>query len=185
MTLKTQLKIERHCKVCGAAYQVYQSDTKNGRGLFCSRSCWAKYRTGANSPNWKGGSIRFICPICSKEFFLSRSRAKNRDIRCCSRACANKFYRGKNSRNWNGGNYSGEDGYIRTTIGDCKKKYKLTHRLIVEKVLGRLLKREEIVHHVNGDRKDNRHSNLLVCDSKYHNSLHWKMSGLYQQEHFE
>jgi hypothetical protein len=52
------------------------------------------------------------------------------------------------------------------------KKHRV-HRLIAEGILGRLLKRNEVVHHINGDNKDNRNGNLLICDTKYHHWLHW------------
>lgn len=58
------------------------------------------------------------------------------------------------------------------------------HRRKVEAVLGRKLKSNECVHHIDGDKTNNENSNLLVCTLQYHQWLHAKMSLLWQQEHF-
>ena len=47
------------------------------------------------------------------------------------------------------------------------------HILIVEAILGKPLPAGAQVHHVNEDRRDNRHTNLVVCpNQKYHALLH-------------
>lgn len=60
-------------------------------------------------------------------------------------------------------------GYILVCING-KQRYQ--HIVIAEKALGRRLKKGEIVHHLNGDRSDNKNGNLLVCLSPYHKYLH-------------
>lgn len=47
------------------------------------------------------------------------------------------------------------------------------HKLVAEKVLGRAIPNGACVHHVNGDRADNRTGNLVICPSaSYHMLIH-------------
>lgn len=58
-----------------------------------------------------------------------------------------------------------ERGYIRIWSPE-EKRLVMEHRYILEKVLGRKLTREERVHHINGDRTDNRVSNLAIYSTQ-------------------
>lgn len=48
------------------------------------------------------------------------------------------------------------------------------HRMIIENYLGRKLNRNEVVHHINGDKSDNRIENLKVMSLSEHTKLHMK-----------
>ena len=68
------------------------------------------------------------------------------------------------------------DGYTTIRFVDhprsTKDGYVLEHILVMEAVLGRWLREDECVHHINGKRDDNRKENLAVMTKKEHMSLH-------------
>jgi hypothetical protein len=49
----------------------------------------------------------------------------------------------------------------------------------MEAKLGRLLEREEVVHHVNGVKHDNRPDNLIVLQQSEHMTLHGRKDRVY------
>lgn len=88
---------------------------------------------------------------------------------------------GENSPRWKGGIRKTKAGYIRIYAPDhfhtTKEGYVMEHRLVMEKHLGRILSRKEIVHHINGKKDDNRIENLeLVTDQATHTREHFERS---------
>jgi len=108
------------------------------------------------------------------------------DIKIRSKGSGGRlFARGKNNPNW-GKDFSGEknprwkggktrdhNGYVLVLKPEHPHANKYTgyileHRLIMEEKLGRYLESSEIVHHIDGNRKNNNAENLLLENKKTH-----------------
>jgi len=61
------------------------------------------------------------------------------------------------------------DGYVLVNVlcEDGKQRQKMKHRVLMEGHLGRPLLPKETVHHINGDRQDNRIENLELWSSRH------------------
>ena len=131
-----------------------------------------KYGNPLEPYKWLGrpnSGKKFKCLNCNKEFYRCPSEVKKGMFKYCSKDCGYIARKGVllnippiEKRNWR----INRKGYFETTI---RRRRILQHRWIVEdKILKRKLKKEEIIHHLNGIKHDNRIDNLAICTNKTH-----------------
>ena len=86
---------------------------------------------------------------------------------------------GENHASWKGGRWVDHKGYVRIWIPEHPfhdiRGYVKEHRLIMEKHLGRYLTKDEDVHHINGDKTDNRIENLELLTHSEHSIHHTRL----------
>ncbi|WP_241473772.1 HNH endonuclease signature motif containing protein [Mycolicibacterium neoaurum] len=71
---------------------------------------------------------------------------------------------------WFKGGYLHDKGYWVISV---EGKKKLEHRHVMELHLGRELAAEEDVHHIDGDKLNNKIENLRIMSRSEHLKLHW------------
>lgn len=95
-----------------------------------------------------------MCHICSKKVWKTKDVLNKTRKRFCSYNCFSKAFIGKNSPRYRHGL---RGGY---TVININGEQVAKHRVVMEKKLGRKIRRFEFVHHKNGLKWDWRIQNL-------------------------
>ena len=169
------------CTICKRKFRKYASQVKYVKNVTCSRFCSGKLvsqRVGPLAANWRGGRKKMKCMVCGSTYTVIPAASYRR--KCCSKKCKHvlmrKTYIPGREKDYGSGIRVG-NGYIYIKAPDHPKAdingYYKEHRLVMEKKLGRFLRKNEIIHHINYNKQDNRIENLMLFKShsahaKYH-----------------
>jgi hypothetical protein len=123
----------------------------------------------------RGAYIWAACEDCGEFRWVSFVKGRNSPKSLTCFACSIRRHKGTK-----GHGHRDKDGYITVSIpwsspfiGMANARgYVLEHRLVMAQCLNRCLLPTECVHHLNGDRKDNRIENLQLMTNQDHVSRH-------------
>lgn len=147
------MMVDRTCNQCGVAFrrQICPSHPP-GYGSFCSHEC----RCAAIDRK-----VLVTCGYCGRRFRRQPAEV-GKTANFCDRDCYWSWRK------------AGTDpkGYVRSNGSRVRD-----HRVVAEQMLGRPLRKGEVVHHIDRNPKNNDPSNLMVLTSSEHFKLHHREDG--------
>lgn len=171
--------MEIECEYCKKIFHAKPSAVKRGK-RYCSKACFDKAQFK--------GKIK-ACSTCGKEIRVSPSLISDNNF--CSNECRLKWLSQHMTEDVNVKGHSVGHKAPHLTALNRERNPKLAlepdavrrgkydnkeHRRLMEKILGRKLKPDEDVHHINGIHDNNRPENLQVMKHSEHLRLHWQLA---------
>lgn len=129
--------------------------------------------------------IMKICKNCNKSF---KSKRHPNTATYCSRKCMGNDYRKTKIGQRKPGRIWHKDGWLlyipnhpMNAFGN-HSNYVYEHRYIMSQKVGRMLRSDEIVHHINHDHFDNSPDNLMITTSSAH-AIHHNLKHIHCSEY--
>lgn len=162
------------CKICKKEFTIRDLNGRKSRREYCSRKCLLERPRK---------TINTKCSICDDIITRIPSKIISSLKHYCSKECkieGSRRFEAKRVIDY----VTNNQGYEKQIMGKKGKAISLdgyyvfdgikVHRILMEQYVGRKLKSSEIVHHINGDKFDNRIENLQLLTRAEHNKLHFK-----------
>lgn len=163
-------KVQVRCLYCGTEYAKRKGQSIAYDKSFCCKEHYHKWQK-ENLTN----KVTLVCSHCGKSYKTRASR-KQTKRNFCSRKCQHSFFIGNNAPAYKTGRKITEAGYVLILKPGHPRRvggsYVYEHILVMEKHLGRFLEKNEVVHHINGVKVDNRVDNLQVVSPQEHRKIH-------------
>lgn len=150
------MSFTKTCVTCGEPFEV-------------PRPSYARIRCWTCRPGWKRGDLRAVtCAECGGSFQVRPGMVRDLTKRgvkfYCGSPCKGK--RGPLVNGGRGHRAITADGYVVVYVSPEERwresPTEREHRVVMARALGRPLEPYETVHHINGDRTDNRLENLQL-----------------------
>jgi len=159
-----------NCLNCSKEFKPKRSSAK-----YCCRSCQSTHigkLYGKERASSKKNGLTLVCGVCFHEFYVPNYRKDS--TKFCSRRCTSIANPENTKKAQNASPIIKRSGlsekrkYVVITINGRQIR---EHRHVMQVHRGRLLDRNEYVHHINGDPTDNRIENLQVMTNSEHQKL--------------
>lgn len=164
--------INKECPICK---KVFALTLKKKKIRYCSRAC---------AHVTLRRKIQVSCKTCNKLFFTNPYSINNGGGKFCCRKCYDISQKGRTPYNkgkkvpkmWGENHPNFKGGFVNNGyhISSYQGEKLRTHRLIMEKYLGRKLNKDEVVHHIDENKLNNSINNLIVMSDVEHRRYHLK-----------